>query len=511
MSKAEDRPREALAILLNPELSQDVRATLEDLGYRAIITNTLGPAKKLLKRDRFDMVVLDVGLLVEADEVIGQTIQTMPTPPGVLVLGSADAAPGMRHLSPNVYIDSALRKGELETALRRLTGSRRMSDDTKILGRSPNIEQIRQTIQQIAPTPVNVLITGESGTGKSLIAKAIHEGSTRVKSPFLTLNCGSLPETLLESELFGHEKGAFTDAGSQRIGLFEAAEGGSVFLDEIGEMSLSAQVRLLHVLEQRQVTRLGSNYPIDVNVRVLAATNRNLQQAVADGRFRRDLYYRLRVIEIEAPSLRTIRQDIPLFTENFIESISLEHAVPPITLDSSAMSIMQSYTWPGNIRELRNLIERLMVLSVDRDVTASDLDVYLDGYDNGNTVPSNLPVHLGKSPEESSRDLLYWAILEVARDIKELKTYLIENGSSVGQIKPLPIYQSEKTPIERGTEIEFSETGSSLQHQIKTMDQVERDAILGALRATNGHRQQAARLLDVAERTLYRKIRQYGL
>jgi DNA-binding NtrC family response regulator len=143
-------------------------------------------------------------------------------------------------------------------------------------------------------------------------------------------------------------------------------------------------------------------------------------------------------------------------------------------------------------------------------VTASDLDVYLDGHDNGST-PSNLPVHLGKSPEESSRDLLYWAILEVARDVKELKAYLIENGSSVGQIKPLPVYQSEETPIERGTEIEFSETGSGLQRQIKTMDEVERDAILGALQATHGHRQQAARLLDMAERTLYRKIRQYGL
>jgi len=511
MSKAEDRPREALAILLDPDLSQDVRATLEDLGYRTIITNTLSPARKLLERDRFDIVVLDVDLLADADEVIGPTLQTMPTPPGVLVLGSADVAPGMRNLSPDAYIDPTLRNGELETAIRRLTGSRRASGDTKILGRSSNIEQIRQTIQQIAPTPVNVLITGKSGTGKSLIAKAIHEGSTRSKSPFLTLNCGSLPETLLESELFGHEKGAFTDAGAQRIGLFEAAEGGTVFLDEIGEMSLSAQVRLLHVLEQREVTRLGSNHPIDVNVRVIAATNRNLQQAVSDGQFRRDLYYRLRVVEIEAPSLMTIRQDIPLFTENFIELISQEHAVPPITLDSGAMSILQSYTWPGNIRELRNLIERLMVLSVNRNVTASDLDVYLEGYDSGHTEPSNLPVHLGKSPEESSRDLLYWAILEVARDVKELKAYLTDSGSSVGQVKPLPVYQSEQTPIERGTEIEFSETGAALQNPIKTMDEVERDAILGALQATDGHRKQAAKLLGMAERTLYRKIRQYGL
>ncbi|MEE2752530.1 MAG: sigma-54 dependent transcriptional regulator [Candidatus Latescibacterota bacterium] len=513
MDNLTEMKAEALAILSDPELSQDIRATFEGLGYRTIVTNTVGPARKLLDQDRFGIVLLDLLVLEEADERIGETIQKADDPPSLIVLGSANEIPSMRNLSPDVYVDFPLRNGELEEAIRRMSRTR-PRPETEILGRSPAIEQIRQTVAQIAPTPVNVLITGESGTGKSLIAKEIHEHSTRSKGPFLTLNCGSLPETLLESELFGHEKGAFTDAGAQRRGLFETADDGTVFLDEIGEMSLPAQVRLLHVLEQREITRLGSSNPIGVNVRVIAATNRNLQQAVTEGSFRRDLYYRLRVVEIEAPALRTLPEDIPLFTKNFIRIISREHGAPPIALDRGAMSVLQSYAWPGNIRELRNLIERLMVLSVDRDITANNLAEYLKDFGiqqpNGTT---SLPVYLGKTPEESSRDLLYWAILEVARDIKELKTFLLDGaGAQVpGPLPPLPIFHPEQTPIEQGTEIEFSETGIGSQNLIKPMNEVERDAILGALQASDGHRKKAARLLGMAERTLYRKIRQYGL
>jgi DNA-binding NtrC family response regulator len=513
MGDSDKTPTEALAILLDPELSQDIRATFERLGYRAIVTNTVAPARKLLERSRFGIVLLDLAILEEADEKIGAVIQHADLSPSIIVLGSADRVPSIRNLSPDAYVDFPLRNGELEEAVSRVSRSR-LRKETVILGRSPAIEQIRQTVLQIAPTPVNVLITGESGTGKSLIAKEIHNLSSRSKRPFLTLNCGSLPETLLESELFGHEKGAFTDASSQRSGLFEAAEGGTVFLDEIGEMSLSAQVRLLHVLEQREITRLGSNHSIAVNVRVIAATNRHLQQAVADGAFRRDLYYRLRVVEIEAPALRTLQNDVPIFAENFIRIISREHNVSAITLDTGAMSVLQSYSWPGNIRELRNLIERLMVLSVDREISANNLAGYLDDF--GVKQPGStgtLPVHLSKTPEESSRDLLYWAILEVARDMKELKTFLMDGVArqGAGPAKPLPIYPSEQTPIEQGTEIEFSETRMASQNPIRTMDEVERDAILGALQASVGHRKKAARLLGMAERTLYRKIRQYGL
>jgi len=509
MSGNTDTSAGALAILSDTELSRDVRAILEELGWRTIVTNTVGPARKLLEQDRFGIVLLDLPVLVEADDRIGASITQAKHPPGVIVFGSIANSPDIRSLSPDVYVDIPLQKGELETAIRRLSQPRQKYE-TELLGRSPSIEQIRQTVEQIAPSPVNVLITGESGTGKSLVARVIHERSTRSKSPFLTLNCGSLPESLLESELFGHEKGAFTDARAQRKGLFETANGGTVFLDEIGEMSLSAQVRLLHVLEQREITRLGSSIAIAVNVRVIAATHRDLHQAVAEGTFRRDLYYRLRVVEIEAPSLRLIPQDIPLFASHFIDGISEEYGVPPFAFDTGAISVLQSYGWPGNIRELRNLIERLMVLSVDRNVTAPVLATYLSSDVRQSNGAHTLPVHLGKTPEESSRDLLYWAILEVARDMKELKAFLMEGGGQATRAKSLPVFQPEM-PIGQGREVEFSETGLTDPHQIKTMDEVERDAILSALQATDGHRKQAARLLEMAERTLYRKIRQYDL
>lgn len=507
MSETAEKRAEALAILSDPELSTEVRTALEDVGWRTIATNTVGPARKLLEQDRFGLVILDGPILEQADDPIGEAIAASDTPPAVLVLG--DGA-DLRNLSPDAYVDLPFDRASLEGAVGRLSGPRSRQDD-EILGRSPAIQQIRQTVAQIAPTPVNVLITGESGTGKSLIASVIHARSARSKKPFLTLNCGSLPETLLESELFGHEKGAFTDARSQRRGLFETAEGGTVFLDEIGEMSLSAQVRLLHVLEQREITRLGSSTPIPVDVRVIAATHRDLQQAVGAGTFRRDLYYRLRVVEIEAPALRSIPEDIPLFADRFIRTISEEHGVPPIRFDGGALSVLQSYRWPGNIRELRNLIERLMVLSVDRDVSAHALSNYLEDFD-AHEPPGiqTLPVHLGKTPEESSRDLLYWAILEVARDVKELKAFLMDGGRPAGA-KPLPVYQPDPDEIDRGTEVEFSEDDPPTPDQVKTMDEVEREAIVNALQATDGHRKQAARLLDMAERTLYRKIRQYGL
>jgi DNA-binding NtrC family response regulator len=516
---AETQPNKggALVIASEQELGQTLRTELEGQGWQTIVTNSVAPARKLLKQNKIDVLILDEESLPGAASQLGRLLRTMSDEISIVLIATqaSSLAQSTKGLEPGAILDLPLDPAQLGSTLQSINENRIFRKETKILGRSEVIQQIREIIVQIAPTPVTVLITGESGTGKNLIAEAVHQQSPRRSERFLTLNCGSIPETLLESELFGHEKGAFTDARTQRHGVFEAADGGTVFLDEIGEMSLSAQVRLLRVMEDRRIIRLGSTRPIKVDVRVIAATNRDLQQAVAEGKFRRDLYYRLKVVEIQVPPLRSRPQDIPLLVENFITLYGEEHGVPPIQLDDQCMALLEKYGWPGNIRELKNLIERLMVLSVDRYVRASDIVDYLEDLDQSAVFEdprsSFLPVHLGKTPEESHRDLLFRAIFEVAQDIKELKAFLMGDRS---QVRPVPVYQPEEAPFsEHGTEVDYSETDEQAPEpeNVRTIRQVERDAIVRALKATGGHRKRAAKLLDMAERTLYRKIQQYDL
>lgn len=494
--------KEALIIVDQPTaLGRDLRAALEDLGWQTLVTNSVRPARKLLSENQFDLLILDETTLPEVQ--LADILSDRPEKIPVFVITTQDgtqlqAAPA---LDPDALLSHPLIPVELQDALTQ----KRTRPDTAILGRSDAMQQIRESVAQIAPTPVSVLITGESGSGKNLIAEAIHRQSARSGEPFLITNCGAIPETLLESELFGHEKGAFTDARTQRSGIFEAANRGTVFLDEIGEMSLSAQVRLLRVLDAKEVTRLGSTTPIAVDVRVIAATNRNLQQAVAEGKFRQDLYQRLRVIEIEMPPLRAHPQDIPLIAQNIIQKQSDELRMPPIEFAPDAMNALQQYHWPGNVRELINLTERLMVLSKTRQISALDLAQYLDTSPVAET--SYLPVLAGKTPAESDRDLLYWAILEVAKDVKELKAYMQSMQTPV-QNPPTPVLPIYDTPIE-DTEIRDAEAPT--EKDIRPLRELEREAIANALRATGGHRERTAKLLGMAVRTLYRKIDQYDL
>ena len=505
--------KEALIIVDQPTaLGRDLRVALEELGWQTLVTNSVRPARKLLSENQFDLLIIDETTLPEMQ--LADILSDRPEKIPIFVITTRDGtqlqtAPA---LDPNALLSYPLIPAELQDALTQ----KRTPPDTAILGRSDAMQQIRESVAQIAPTPVSVLITGESGSGKNLIAEAIHRQSARSREPFLIINCGAIPETLLESELFGHEKGAFTDARTQRSGIFEAANRGTVFLDEIGEMSLSAQVRLLRVLDAKEVTRLGSTAPIAVDVRVIAATNRNLQQAVAEGKFRQDLYQRLRVIEIEMPPLRAHPYDIPLIAQNIIQKQSGELSMPPIEFAPDAMNALQQYHWPGNVRELINLIERLMVLSKTRHISAMDLAQHLAT--TPETEPSYLPVLAGKTPAESDRDLLYWAILEVAKDIKELKAYIMQSmQTSPPPSLPVPIpiedteiKDAEGAGFERGTTAKAVQPAPT-EKDIRPLRELEREAIANALRVTGGHRERTAKLLGMAVRTLYRKIDQYDL
>jgi two-component system response regulator PilR (NtrC family) len=263
--------------------------------------------------------------------------------------------------------------GYLRRELRRLTGL------DNIIGQSPKMKAIFDMIQTVAPQNSRVLITGESGTGKELVARAIHENSARAQTPFITINCGAFPETLLESELFGYMKGAFTGANENRRGLFQAAHGGTLFMDEIGNMNLAMQVKLYRVLQEGKVRPLGSNEELDVDVRVIAATNKDLEKAIAAGEFREDLFYRLSVIPIHVPSLRERRDDIPLLARHFLEQFRKSMEKPIQGISPEAMSLLESYDWPGNVRELENTIERAVALESGAEISARVLPERVNG------------------------------------------------------------------------------------------------------------------------------------
>lgn len=253
---------------------------------------------------------------------------------------------------------------------------KRVFKQDAIVGESPEIMAVKAMIEKVAATDARVMITGANGTGKELVARGLHNGSPRANGPYIDVNCAAIPSELIESELFGHEKGSFTSAVKQHKGKFEQAEGGTLFLDEIGDMSLAAQAKMLRVLQEKKLTRIGGDKDIDVNVRVIAATNKNLQEEIAAGRFREDLYHRLSVIVIKVPSLDERKSDIPLLVDHFIQTITAECGLKPLPVEPSAIEALQEKSWGGNIRELRNVVERLLILCSEK-ITAEDVKAYV--------------------------------------------------------------------------------------------------------------------------------------
>jgi len=365
-----------------------------------------------------------------------------------------------------------------------------------IIGSSVEIKEIINVIEQVAATDLTVLITGESGSGKEVVAKAIHTASHRAAKPMISVNAGAIPEGIIESELFGHEKGAFTGAADTRKGYFELADEGTLFLDEIGELPSATQVKFLRVLENGEYMRVGSSTPRKVNVRVIAATNKDLESEVRNGNFRGDLFFRLRSINIRIPPLRERREDIPLFIDEFVKIVSEKNKISFGGFTEDAIDTLKSYGWPGNVRELRNVIESMLVIERGKRLNSDDVRKYLrDFHDNGR----NLPVFTHKTPDQAERELILRALLEMKSDIMEIKQTLHQQ-----QVAFAP---GGGKALEANVDSDFQENGK----QVLPIDEMERRMIESALARYEGNRRLAARALNISERTLYRKIKEYGL
>ena len=405
---------------------------------------------------------------------------------------------------------------------RRLVERERLRVITGIVGQTEVMEEVLERVVQIASVDSTVLIQGESGTGKELVARGIHALSSRRHRAFIAVNVAALPETLLESELFGHEKGAFTGAASLRKGLFELAHTGTIFLDEIGEMPLATQTKLLRVLEEREFRRVGGEDPIRVDVRVIAATNRGLREEVQLGKFRRDLYHRLNVLRIELPALRERREDIPRLIEQFIEMFSAQHDRAFRGIEPEALQILVDYSWPGNVRELRNLVESMVVLAPGRTIRAEDIPAEVRGGRG-----ALLPVPLRPSPRSddgspAELEFILRTLFDLKLDVDDLRREFEEyrrRRREEPDLPPYPIYPSLPGGGLIGTgEISAQEAvhdavdeDAVVYRPGMTMQDLEREAIAIALREVKGNRRKAARNLGIGERTLYRKIKDYGL
>ncbi|MGH7468607.1 MAG: sigma-54 interaction domain-containing protein [Longimicrobiales bacterium] len=420
---------------------------------------------------------------------------------------------------------------EITSSGRRLIERRRLRTLTGIVGETAAMHEALERVVQIAPVNATVLITGESGTGKERIARGLHLLSPRKHKPFIAANVAAMPETLLESELFGHEKGSFTGAIGQRKGFFELANHGTLFLDEIGEMPPTTQSKLLRVLEEREFMRVGGESAIRVDVRVLAATNQNLRYLVEAGRFRRDLYYRLNVLHIDLPPLRERPDDIVLLVEAFVKEASREHDRPQVTIAPEAMAIMMEYSWPGNVRELKNLIESMVVLSPGRTIGPRDIPPEIrDGSRGSRLLPVHVPMvesasNMAPSPE---LEFIFRTLLQLRIDVDQLRHQFEDYKRTHPQLPgalppsfmvPYPPHAlaAHGTAIEDAVVREPEADSTEDEHAVvvfrpgTTMQQLEKEAITAALKEVSGNRRRAAEMLGMGERTLYRKIKEYNI
>ncbi|MDR2927997.1 MAG: sigma-54 dependent transcriptional regulator [Cytophagaceae bacterium] len=400
-----------------------------------------------------------------------------------------------------------------------------------IIGNSNALNRAIDIAVQVAPTDLSVLITGESGTGKEVFPQIIHQFSARKHGRYIAVNCGAIPEGTVDSELFGHEKGSFTGALADRKGYFEESNGGTIFLDEIGELPLATQARLLRVLETGEFIRVGSSKSIKTNVRVVGATNVNLDKAIKDGKFREDLFYRLNSVPVNIPPLRERAGDIHLLFRKFAGDFANKYRMPPIKLDESAQNLLEKYRWPGNVRQLKNIAEQISIVESQRLLTGENLKQYLPS-----NAGSNLPALVGSDSYgdanyANEREILYKVLFDMKRDMTDLKKLVLdivksdENMNFQGEHAQIirNLYNEEGeilqpsstqvTPITitpRRIEHEIEDTEEFVEESL-LIEEMEKEFIEKALKKHGGRRKNAAKELGISERTLYRKIKEYGM
>jgi transcriptional regulator with PAS, ATPase and Fis domain len=401
-----------------------------------------------------------------------------------------------------------------------------------IIGNSYALNRAIDIAVQVAPTDLSVLITGESGTGKEVFPQIIHQFSSRKHAPYIAVNCGAIPEGTIDSELFGHEKGAFTGALSDRKGYFEVADKGTIFLDEIGELPLSTQVRLLRVLETGEFIKVGSSKVLKTNVRVVAATNVNIPKSVKDGKFREDLYYRLNTVPISMPPLRERQEDIHLLFRKFAQDFAEKYRMPPLRLDESAQQLLKSYRWPGNIRQLKNITEQISIIEKERQINAENLQTYLPMSDE-HLLPAIYTENKQQEQSFSSeREILYKVLFDMKKDMSDLKKLVFDlmqkdvdsadlqkdNAMLIRKLyedQEMDIVQHQ--PVKQPTVNISTPEDSDIQdtevyvEESLSLEDKEIELIKKALDKHNGKRKYAAQDLGISERTLYRKIKEYDI
>ncbi len=465
-SAAEPSPPLVSVLVVDNDLAhaRTMAEVLERLGYRCVVAGGGREGADRIVNEVFDVVVTDLMMNdIGGLDILAAAKQASTETQVIVVTGHGTIPSAVAAMQQGAYsylqkpldlaqLRSAVEKAAEGVLLKRenLELNRRLDEKfgfEGVIGSSPLMLGLVDRLKRIAPTDATVLIQGETGTGKELVAQAIHQNSPRKPKPFVALNCAALSENILESELFGHIRGAFTDASSDRVGKFEYANGGTLFLDEVGDMPMATQIKLLRVLESSEITRVGSNTPVKVNVRILSATNRNLEEAIAAGSFRSDLYHRLKVITIAIPTLKERAADIPLLIEHFLKQFAKRHNKKIRGVSPAARMRLVSFGWPGNVRQLRNVIESMVVVDIDGTLDIDDLPLELE-------------------PEA--------AAAEKAPDLVDMHAGL---ATLVG----------------------------------KSLEEIERIFIGETLKLTGGNREQAADMLGIGERTLYRKIKEFQL